>query len=80
MIFRKPNILINVLLPLILGIVLLYYYQQQIRSAADIGLGEGTSSYFPTIKNYPIHISNPIFANSILRGWQERGQNGRERV
>lgn len=73
MIFKKPNILINVLLPLILGIVLLYYYQQRIRSAADIGLGEGTSSYFPTIKNYPIHISDPIFADSILRGWQERG-------
>lgn len=70
---KKPNVLVNLLLPVIFGIGLLYYYQQHIRSAADIGLGKGTSAYFPIVNNFPIHISDPAFADSIMKGWKERG-------
>ena len=71
--FKRPNVLFNIILPIIFGIGLLYYYQRHIRAAADIGLGEGTSSYFPEINKVPIHISDPAFADSVYKGWKERG-------
>ncbi len=70
---KKPNVLLNILLPILLGIGLLYYYQRHIRSAADIGLGEGTYGYFPVVDKFPIHITDAQFADSVVKGWKERG-------
>ena len=73
MILRKPSVLLNILLPLILGILLLYYYANRIGKAADIGLGVGTSSYTPFIGKYPIHVMSLANSDSMIAGWKQRG-------
>jgi len=71
--FKSPTVFVNIVLPILLGIGLLYFYQQRLRSAADLGLGEGTSSYFPSVNNSPIHITDPQLTDSMVAGWKARG-------
>lgn len=72
--FKKPGIILNVLLPTILGILMLYAYQQNKRKPAEIGLGKGTSLYMPYINDAPIHIGDISKINILKKGWQIRGE------
>ena len=71
---RKYSLILNFLLPLFIGIIFLYGYREHIRPSTDIGLGEGTSSYTPFFENYPIHLQNPVYADSMKAGWIQRGK------
>lgn len=73
MIISRHSVLINVLLPLALGIGMLYGYLHFCRAANEIGLGKGTSFYMPVDKSYPIHITSLDTAERMRQGWQERG-------
>ena len=66
--------MINVLLPIFFGIVILYYFQGNVRSAEDIGLGEETSAYYPMAQGYPIHIAKLQQVDSVKQGWENRGE------
>jgi hypothetical protein len=70
---KRPTVFFNILIPVFIGILMLYYYQGRIRKASEIGLGEGTSSYTPYIGNYPIHIMDPSLTDSMKKGWLSRG-------
>ena len=70
---RKPSLLLNVLLPIILGILLLYQYQKNIRDASELGLGAETTSFYPKLKEYPIHLSSPSMTDEFIQGWNSRG-------
>ena len=70
---KKVSPLFNIILPLLLGIVLLYWNKSRVRKAEDIGLGEGTSSYYPSLNNYPIHLSTPSSLDLFMKGWKKRG-------
>ena len=71
---KNPTVFINVFLPAILAVALLYAYQKNIRPADDIGLGRGTSTDTPYVNNYPIHIFNTSMADSLKKGWELRGK------
>lgn len=70
----KNNFFVNIILPILLGIGILYYYQNNsLRKADDIGLGVGTAAYFPVFDNYPIHINDTRLTDTLIAGWKKRG-------
>ncbi len=71
--FRKFPIIFNIIIPIIGAIGLLYYYKGSTRKGTDIGLGEGTLCYTPSIDHYPIHIMSPAGIDSMKAGYQRRG-------
>ncbi len=72
--FNKPSVILNIILPLILGTLLLYGYSSFRRSASEIGLGKGTSFYTAVHNSEPIHITSLEMADSLFKGWKKRGQ------
>ena len=68
------KIVTNIILPLIFGVVMLYYYQSNTRKSSEIGLGKGTESYAPFVNQYPIHIINLYNRDSLVKGWISRGR------
>ncbi|MFT3679158.1 MAG: hypothetical protein QM791_02725 [Ferruginibacter sp.] len=71
-IIKSP--LFNILLPIALATGLLYYYKSSVRKAEEIGLGKGTSSFYPVIDNYPVHIKSPAGISLYKEGWNRRGK------
>lgn len=72
--FKRSSVIFNVILPLFLGILILYFYQSQIRTASDLGLGAETVSYFPRVGEMPIHVSSPQEGEALVKGWMVREQ------
>jgi hypothetical protein len=71
---KKPTIVSHILFPTLLGIVLLYVYQNRIRKASEIGLGEGTSIHLASNDYGPPHIMHLKDFPDLVKGWTERGK------
>ncbi|HQY42435.1 MAG TPA: hypothetical protein PLA14_11705, partial [Ferruginibacter sp.] len=69
----KNSVLLNIILPLVLGISLLYYYQRKTIKAEEIGIGKETTIYTPWVNDYPIHVTFFSHIDTLLYGWQKRG-------
>jgi len=63
----------QVLLPVILGCFLLVLYKDRIRASAEIGLGKRTIAFKPKRGDFPIHIMNPAYVDTLVQGWKMRG-------
>jgi hypothetical protein len=71
---QQRPILFIIIIPVALAILLLYYYKEGKRQAAEIGLGVGTIAYAPVAGNYPIHIMNLQQTDALANGYRQRGQ------
>lgn len=69
----KKNFFFNVILPLVLGLTILFFYQRKTVKAEEIGIGSDNSVYTPRLNHYPIHITYFGFADSLINGWEKRG-------
>jgi hypothetical protein len=70
---HRYRFLFQVLLPVILGCFLLVLYKDSIRASAEIGLGKRTSAFNPERGDFRIHIMNPVYADTLVKGWKRRG-------
>jgi len=48
-------------------------YKNNIRAANEIGLGKRTSVFNPKRGDYPIHIMNTVYVDTLVQGWKSRG-------